>query len=213
MDKFTRLVEVLDRLIGPGGCPWDQKQTLHSTRTAILEETHEVIDAIDLNDSDKICEELGDLLFVTVFLCRLAQKENKCSLEEVLQGVTDKLVRRHPHVFGEVQLANPDEVVKQWEKIKKQEKQDKNEPVSALHDIPKAMPALMRTQKVIKRISHTSYTHVSEAPSIDNEESLGRALFNLVQAAHKSGLNAELALNRILSKEESAYLAWEKQQL
>lgn len=101
MREFDELIEIIDRLLGPDGCPWDKEQTLQSLRSSVLEEVCEVIEAIDLNDNAHIKEELGDLFFNTIFLCKIAEKEKRFTVTEILKELNEKLIRRHPHVFGE----------------------------------------------------------------------------------------------------------------
>lgn len=125
MEAFDRFVDVVDRLLGPGGCPWDREQTLLSMRKDLLEETNEVIEAVESGDSDHIAEELGDLFFNVVFLCRLAKKEGHTNIPQVLKGITEKLIRRHPHVFGDAKVESSEDVLKQWEAIKRDEKNNR----------------------------------------------------------------------------------------
>lgn len=123
MQEFQSLIDIIERLLAPDGCPWDREQTTRSMRSCLIEETNEVIEAIDHDDNRQMEEELGDLLFNVVFLCRLAEKEGRFNLKDVLQSIIAKLIRRHPHVFGEGKiLATTEEVLKQWKEIKEQEK-------------------------------------------------------------------------------------------
>lgn len=122
MKEFTRLLEIADKLLGPNGCPWDQEQTLFSLQTYLLEESHELIEAIDSNDPQKILEELGDLFYVLIFISQLGEKEGLFKLSDSLNAVAEKMIRRHPHVFAEVKVSSSADVMKNWEEIKAQEK-------------------------------------------------------------------------------------------
>ena len=138
MKAFDALLHVAEKLLGPQGCPWDQKQTFQSLQPYVLEEAHEVIEAVDLDDDRKIVEELGDLLYTVVFYGKLAEKTGRFSLEDIVSTIKEKLVRRHPHIFGDVKVDSVDEIVSNWEKIKAQEKGSAAQKIDA---IPQSLPA------------------------------------------------------------------------
>lgn len=209
MEEIKELIDVINRLLAPDGCPWDREQTLLSMRNSLLEETCEVIEAIDLNDPNLIEEELGDLFFNVYFLCCLAQKEEKTTISNILKGITTKLIRRHPHIFGSAKIENSDEVLEQWEKIKKTEQSRS----SLLDGIPKNLPALSRAQKILKKIKKTSFKPASEEMDTNqNEEALGAHLFDLVSKSVEKGLDPEHALKRYLANLESQFKEWEEKQ-
>jgi tetrapyrrole methylase family protein/MazG family protein len=189
------LLSIIDRLMGPGGCPWDQKQTLAGLREDLLEEACEVIDAVDTYKATEITEELGDLLFIALFMTRVAEKEGKGTLQEILEGICHKVIRRHPHIFEEAKTLSEEEVLDQWQKLKEKEK-GKQDPFVR---IPKALPALSRGVEVVK-ILEKQGTTLPSRPSDDPEEQLGWKLFALVQEAHKNKLNPEQALRKVLVK-------------
>ncbi|MDP9151587.1 MAG: MazG family protein, partial [Myxococcota bacterium] len=141
---IVRLVGVMRRLLAPGGCPWDREQTFATLRKYTLEEACEVIDAIDSGDRKALSEELGDLLLQVVFQAELARREGSFALDDVIAGIVDKLVRRHPHVFGHLDAATADEVLRNWEKLKAEEKG----PRGVLSGVPRSMPALTRAQRI-----------------------------------------------------------------
>lgn len=124
MKEFDELKDVIEKLLAPNGCPWDREQTLMTMRKSLLEETKEVIEAIDLNDNEKIEEELGDLFFNVLFMSRLAEKEGRCTIGAILKHIIAKLIRRHPHVFGDAKVETAEDVIKQWNEIKKSEKKN-----------------------------------------------------------------------------------------
>lgn len=203
--EFKRLLDTTARLMGPGGCPWDQEQTTASMRGSILEEAYEVLEAIEDGDDQALCEELGDLFYNVVFFCTLAEKEKRFSLGDAIAHLTDKLIYRHPHVFGEKKLESTDEVIEQWDKIKKEKRE------SLLDGIPKAMPALARAMKVATRIKRAKYPEkCPDVFPINSDEELGKLLWDIVVAAREHGLHPEEALRKEIFKHEGDVRAWEK---
>ncbi len=209
MDEFNSLIYTIERLLAPDGCPWDREQTLQSMRHSLVEETYEVIEAIDLENNRQIEEELGDLLFNVVFLCKLAEKENRFTLKDVLKHIVAKLVRRHPHIFGEGHLKTSEEVLTQWEFIKKSEKKEQPRH-SALDGIPKDLPALARAQKVAKKLGKESFNSEKKNDFLSPEEEAGESLWNEVQRISKLGIQAEQALRNRLAHIEAEFRAWEQ---
>lgn len=208
MQSIDKLLEVIDRLLGPGGCPWDQKQTLNSLREGLLEEVCEVIDAINLGDAENIREELGDLLFNALFFCRIAEKENVGTMQDIAQAVTDKLIRRHPHVFGKDQYTTEEEHLKRWEALKQEEK--KTRKTSSLLDrIPKQLPALARAYEILNAQKKTGLG-VDMQSGEDAEMKIGSALEEIVKTAFLQGIDPEQALRKYLIKKETAFRENEK---
>ncbi len=211
MHPLNSLLELIERLLGPGGCPWDQKQTLASMRPNLMEEAYEVIEAIDLEDNSHMEEELGDLLFNVIFLCRLAKKEGRFTLEDVLTRLVAKLIYRHPHVFGEAECKNGEEVLKQWERIKHIEDKGKNRH-SLLDGIPKNLPSLARAQKMLKKLKKSpeqSFFSKMEPTNLSPEELAGERLWELTQELDNQGIQVEQALQKKLTQLEAAYRASE----
>lgn len=149
-DEFWTLVEVVARLRAPDGCPWDRVQTLKSIRPHTLEETYELLEAIDADDNAMLQEELGDLLLQVVLYAQIARDEGRFELTAVLRDLSEKLIRRHPHVFGDAQASNPEEVIQHWERVKQQEKQHRKSP---LEGVPIDLPALARTSRLQSKAS------------------------------------------------------------
>lgn len=150
--QIQRLIELMAELRSPHGCPWDREQNHQTLRLHAVEEVYELIDAIEDEDDAEMAEELGDLLLQVVFHCQLAAERGAFDFEKVAQTIADKLVRRHPHVFGDSKVKSVDAVWAQWEKIKKAEKKGtKNERTSALDGIPKHLPALLKAEKLVKK--------------------------------------------------------------
>lgn len=207
---FASLVRVMRRLLADDGCPWDREQTYASLRPYVLEEACEVIDAIDSNDLDHVCEELGDLALQIAFLSELGRRDGAFGPDDVMRSICEKLVRRHPHVFGDVTAEDAATVARNWEQIKDQEKKDR----PLLGGIPSSLPALMRAARVSQKVATVGFDWpdgrgsrdkvaeeleeldaaiaVSDAKEIQSE--LGDVLFALVNLARHHGVDAEAAL-------------------
>lgn len=218
---IDRLVEVMRILRGPGGCPWDHKQTLETLKEHLVEESHEVLDAIDSGDRDTLREELGDLLLQVVFQAQIAREEGAFTFDDVATVITEKLIRRHPHVFGDLQVSGADEVLKNWEAIKKAEKKAEGDaPRATLAGIPKSLPALHKAALVQKRVARVGFDwatvdgaleklneevgEVREALASGNDqatgEEIGDVLFAAVNVCRFSGHNPEELLHRTIAK-------------
>ena len=174
---FSRLLSLMKRLRAEGGCPWDREQTLETLRPFIIEEAYEVVSAIDSGDLGQIKEELGDLLFQVVFASRILEEDGRGDIEEVAEICVEKMVRRHPHVFGEGSAETPDEVLKRWEEIKEGENKAAGPVAGTLHEVPAAMPSLMRAQKISKKAAKagkactsTPAAHTSACTMLSSED-------------------------------------------
>jgi tetrapyrrole methylase family protein / MazG family protein len=206
------LVKVMARLRGPDGCPWDSEQTHRSLAGPLLEETHELLEAIDADDSDAIRDELGDLLLQVVFHAQMAADEGRWDIDDVAEGLVRKLVRRHPHVFGEASVAGADEVLINWERLKADERGGRT---GVEDDIPASLPALARAGKVQRRAAGWGFEwrtaegalaklreeveELADAAGMDAdaaERETGDVLFATVAVARKLGVDAESALRR-----------------
>ena len=147
LNSLSKLIKITDTLMGEDGCPWDKVQTRESLKPYLVEETYEVLDALDANDPEKIKDELGDLLYQILFHSKISSLKGEFNFRDVIDNLSEKMVRRHPHVFQEGELNTPDQVVKQWEEIKRNEKNQANQK-SILDNIPKNLPSLLRAQKL-----------------------------------------------------------------
>src|SRR5262245_33515837 len=155
---FQDLVDVMRRLRGPGGCPWDREQTLETLRPFVLEETYEVLDAIDRADHDDLRGEIGDLLFEGVFLAQIEADEGRFTVTDSLRHITDKLIRRHPHVFGAAKhVRTAGQVLEQWEQIKSREQQAEGRQTSVLRGMPKALPSLLGAHEIGTRVAAVGF--------------------------------------------------------
>src|SRR4051812_14933234 len=154
---IDELLEIMAKLRSPEGCPWDREQDHMTLRFHAVEEVYELLDAIEAGDDHEMAEELGDLLLQVVFHCQLARERSAFDFEKVARHITDKLIRRHPHVFGDVKVKNVDEVWANWEQIKRAEKKGtKHDRPSAFDGIPKHLPALLRAEKLVKKARKAS---------------------------------------------------------
>ncbi|MCD6363666.1 MAG: nucleoside triphosphate pyrophosphohydrolase [Synergistetes bacterium] len=220
--EFERLVGIMEKLRGENGCPWDKKQTLDSLLSYLLEEAYEVVDAIKSRDFSSLEEELGDLLLQIIFQAQIAKEEGLFDIKDVIRGINDKLIRRHPHVFGDKRFKDSDEVLLNWEAMKKKEKKKK----SILDGVPPHLPALLRayelqerarrvgfdwnrTEEVMKKVEE-EWKEFREAYSKGDrgkmEEELGDLLFAIVNLARFIGVNPEIALHSINEKFKRRFL-------
>ncbi len=201
--SVNELVNIVARLRAPGGCPWDQEQTLASLRSDVLSEAYEACEAIDLGDHDNLQEELGDLLMGILFLIDIAADEGLFQLSGVLEGICQKMIRRHPHVYGDRDAEDSTTVMVQWEEIKQAEYAAKGKTRQLLDGIPASLPALetaRQLQAKASRAGHDTWLHVDADtdPATDQlaEDHLGRQLWELVSQARQHDLNPEDALRK-----------------
>ena len=212
-DSFDKLVEVMARLRGTGGCPWDREQTHKSLKTYLLEETYETLEAIDGEDPGKLREELGDLLLQVVFLSQISSERSQFTVRDVADGIREKLIRRHPHVFGGERAADAREAIGRWEEIKHEERAERGDG-SVLEGVPRSLPALLRAHRISDKASMVGFdwTDVEEVlVKVEEEigelrealaghdkggaeEELGDLLFAVASAARHLGIDPEMAL-------------------
>jgi len=214
-DAFEKLVEIMSRLRGPEGCPWDREQTHDSLKPYLLEEAYEVLEAVDRRDFDDLKEELGDMLLQSVFHAQLAREAGLFDIHDVLDTLNEKLIRRHPHVFGEAVIADSDEQVRHWEKIKKSEGKK-----SVLEGVPVTAPSLLRAYRTQQKAAAVGFDWPDAAPVWDKireelgelekavsadkreavEEELGDLLFAVVNLSRFLRANPEDALRKSVGK-------------
>jgi len=219
-DKFSRLVQIISRLRQPDGCPWDRKQTVDSFRPYLIEELHELLEAIDLDDRQMIKEEMGDLFFQIIFLTILYEEQHSFTLPEVLECIADKMIGRHPHVFGDTVINSEKELRSNWNRIKKSEKIEKGQQPGSIFSFPRSLPALMRAQRVSARAVSSGFEwpdleavlekleeEIAELREALNqqdqdgiEEEIGDLMFTLVNVARKAGLDSEITLQKATDK-------------
>jgi len=203
-NAIVDLLEIMAALRSPQGCPWDRAQDHRSLRLHAVEEVYELIDAIESGDDHEMAEELGDLLLQVVFHCQMAKERGAFDFEKVARNIVDKLIRRHPHVFGDSKAKTVDAVWAQWEQIKKAEKQGtRHERASALDGIPKRLPALLRAEKLLKKARKAGLVAGKPKAGASRAE-VGRKLFELAKYSQERGWSAEDLLRREIQRNERA---------
>jgi MazG family protein len=205
------LIDLLSRLRGPDGCPWDAVQTDSTLRMYVLEEAYEVVDAVERGRPEDVCQELGDLLFQILFLASLGEERGEFDFVDVIERIIEKMKGRHPHVFGSVEVNNAEEVAENWQKIKKREKESPETASSVLQGLPVDLPALLRAHRLIERARQADldgfvgtkgwsevksrFEKLKQAVSSEDEKQIGieigELLFGMVTLARDWGLNAE----------------------
>jgi len=235
--EFTRLVDIVATLRAPDGCPWDREQTIDSLKPFVVEETYEVLEAIDRHDHRALCEELGDFVFEAVFLAQLESEAAHFSIADSLKSIADKLVRRHPHVFareaGEPPLESAGQVRARWEEIKAQERGGDGNPKTLLRGIPSALPALLRAYQIGLRAASVGFDWtragdvvgkieeevdelravVEAGTAVDQaraEEEMGDLLFSIANLSRKLGIEPETALRKANEKFTRRFEAMER---
>ncbi|MDP9290969.1 MAG: nucleoside triphosphate pyrophosphohydrolase [Verrucomicrobiota bacterium] len=216
-NAIDELRKIVARLRAPDGCPWDREQTHETLRGSLVEEAYEAVEAIDQKNDSAMCEELGDLLLLVVMHSQLAAESKRFDLDEVARGVSEKLIRRHPHVFGNKNLQDSGAVLKQWDEIKRAEK---GGAPSVLDGVSTALPALMRAEKVQKRAARVGFDWENLADVLNKireelteieaeldsgnrarlEEEIGDLIFSVANLARKAELDCELLLQRATEK-------------
>jgi MazG family protein len=202
---IDELLRIMARLRAPNGCPWDREQDHQSLRWHAVEEVYELIDAIESKDDHEMEEELGDLLLQVVFHCQLARERGAFDFERVARHIADKLLRRHPHVFGNLRVKNVDQVWANWEKIKRAEKHGtRHARASALDGIPKHLPALLRVEKLMKKARRAGLATGTPRSSKRTRTRVAEELFELARYANSRGWSAEDLLRSETRKRERA---------
>jgi MazG family protein len=219
-ESIERLQDIMARLRGPDGCPWDREQDLKTLRPYLLEEAYEVLEAIDSGDTREHCEELGDLLLQIVFHAQLAREKGQWELADVADAISEKLVRRHPHVFGDAVVKDAEGVMKQWVELKKEEKKAKGGGKSVLEGVPRELPALARAERLTEKASRIGFDWPSiagarekvteELGELDEalakgdraavEDELGDVFFALVNLARHAKVPPEEALRGTIGR-------------
>lgn len=225
--SFDELVQLMTRLRGPQGCPWDRKQTLPDLKPYVIEEAYEVVDAIDRNDRAALLEEIGDFLLEAVFITEITREEGSFDVYDSITAIHDKLVRRHPHVFGDVEAKDAEQVLVNWEKLKQDERKAENK--SLLAGVPQSMPALLKASRLTEKAARVGFdwrrtedvfdkvdeeiAELREAVASGNtahvHEEIGDLLFTIANIARKVNVNPEEALQSTNRKFMSRFQAME----
>jgi MazG family protein len=226
---FDEIVNLMTTLRGPNGCPWDRKQTLPDLKPYVIEEAYEVVDAIDRDDRTALLEEVGDHLLEAVFIAEVTREEGTFDIYDSITAVHDKLVRRHPHVFGDVQANDAEEVLVNWEKMKSDERKSENK--SVLSGVPQSLPALLKASRLTEKAARVGFDWrrtedvfdkvdeelaelreaVASGDAAHIEEEIGDLLFTIANIARKVGVNAEEALQSTNRKFQRRFGAMESQ--
>jgi len=219
-DRFNSLLSLMARLRGEGGCPWDREQTRSSLKAYLIEEAYEVLDALDEESTDHLVEELGDLLFQVVFHCQIASEQGEFTMADVLDRLSEKMIRRHPHVFGDRTVADAGEALAQWERIKHAEATNNGAPRSVLDGVPQSLPALLRARRLSEKAGRVGFDwgdwreawakvreEAAELEAVlpgrdpaEVREELGDLLFSIVNVARLQGVDAEDCLRDASAK-------------
>ena len=229
---FDEIVDIIERLRAPDGCPWDRKQTLETLRTPITEEAYELADAITKGKMGAVKEEAGDLLLQIVFVASLAREQGAFEMKDVVRAICDKLIRRHPHVFGTEDARDADEVLRNWERIKKEERQEKHEDLSILAGVPDGLPPLLKANRLQGKAAHVGFdwpkgdaaplfakldeeigefTEAAGRGDAQNmEEELGDVLFMAVNLARYFKIDPDAALSRVCAKFKARFQLMEQ---
>jgi len=225
--SFSDLVKLMTRLRGPDGCPWDREQTLTTLKPFIIEEAYEVIDAIDRDDRQALAEELGDFLLQAVFVAEIAREEGSFEIDDAITVLHDKLVRRHPHVFADVEARDAEQVLVNWEKLKNEERKAENK--SVLDGVPQALPALLKASRLTEKAARVGFDWrraedvfakieeevgelreaVARGDARNIHDELGDLLFAIANIARKLDVNAEEALQSANRKFKRRFTAME----
>ena len=229
--SFLELVALAEKLRSPEGCPWDRKQTIETVKMYLLEECYEAMDAIEKEDYTEMCLELGDLLFMIVFLARLAQEKTLFSITDVIRNIVKKMKNRHPHVFGDTVVNSAEEVSENWQKIKMQEKGNNKSASSILEEVPVGLPALLRAHRLSKKASKTGFDWknrediwdkvteefnelsdaVGDGSKDEVREEIGDLFFSLVNLARHWDFNSEELLRDANNKFVDRFKRMEKE--
>lgn len=231
-EKFVRLAEVMKRLRAPDGCPWDREQDYMSLRRYIIEEAYELIQAIESENIPNMCEECGDLMLQVVFISCMAEERGDFTISNVMDGLTNKLIRRHPHVFGDISVKDSDDVLRNWEQIKSAERRGKEEDSSYMAGIPRGMPALLRAYRIQERAAKPGFdwpkgdvspvvakveeelAELKEAMACNGgdeiAEELGDLIFAAVNLSRHLGIDPEINLHRACEKFDARFRSVEK---
>ena len=229
VDEFLLLMEVLHRLRAPDGCPWDREQTPETIKKYILEEAYELIEAVERGGAMDVCEELGDLFFLLLFLSDLYEEKGAFTLKDVMKKIREKMIRRHPHIFGDVRVKDASDVIANWQTIKGREAESKGKRKSVLGNLPRSLPSLQRAYRIGERASRAGFDwqdaqgvlkkleeEIQELKAIMDrddqaqiEDEMGDLLFAAANLSRKLGINPEDTLKKGLDKFSSRFFMLE----
>ena len=194
-DKYTfeEFVDIVKKLRSPCGCPWDIEQTHESIRKSMIEEAYELVEAIDEKNPAKIADESGDVLLQVVLHAQIGKDNGEYDINDVTDAISRKMIHRHPHVFGDVEVENSEEVLANWDKIKRDDRKQQSI-ADEMRGVSKLVPTLMRTQKIWKKAKKAGYDNRNDDIKITSEKELGKLLFDICAAAGMAGIDPEVSL-------------------
>lgn len=196
---FDELVEIIARLRAPGGCPWDREQTHESIRKSLIEEAYELVEAIDDKNPEKIADESGDVLLQVMLHAQIGKDDGEYDISDVIDVLCRKMIHRHPHVFGDVDVENSDQVLKNWDAIKRGDRHQQSI-TDELKGVSAYIPTLMRAQKIYKKAKKAGYEYSAQTADAKTEEAFGKLLFDISVAAESQGIDPEVALSGYINK-------------
>jgi len=197
--NFDELVEIIAKLRAPGGCPWDREQTHESIRKSLIEEAYELVEAIDDKNPEKIADESGDVLLQVMLHAQIAQDNSEYDISDVIDVLCRKMIHRHPHVFGDVDVENSEQVLKNWDAIKRGDRHQQSI-TDELKGVSAYIPTLMRAQKIYKKAKKAGYEYSAQTTDVKTEEAFGKLLFDISVAAESHGIDPEVALSGYINK-------------
>ena len=202
MDKkytFEELLNIVEKLRMPGGCPWDREQTHESIRKSLIEEAYELVEAIDDKNPEKIADESGDVLLQVMLHAQIGKDDGEHDISDVIDILCRKMIHRHPHVFGDVDVENSDQVLKNWDAIKRGDRHQQSI-TDELKGVSTYIPTLMRAQKIYKKAKKAGYEYSAQTTDAKTEEAFGKLLFDISVAAESQGIDPEVALSGYINK-------------
>jgi len=197
--NFDELVEIIAKLRAPGGCPWDREQTHESIRKSLIEEAYELVEAIDDKKPEKIADESGDVLLQVMLHAQIAQDNSEYDISDVIDVLCRKMIHRHPHVFGDMDVENSEQVLKNWDAIKRGDRHQQSI-TDELKGVSAYIPTLMRAQKIYKKAKKAGYEYSAQTTDVKTEEAFGKLLFDISVAAESHGIDPEVALSGYINK-------------
>ncbi len=196
---FEDLVEIIEKLRSPEGCPWDREQTHESIRANMIEEAYELVEAIDKGIPEKIADESGDVLLQVMLHAQIGKDEGEYDINDVTDMISRKMIQRHPHVFGDVTVSGSEEVLTNWDAIKREDREQKSI-TDELRGVSAYVPTLMRAKKINKKAKKAGYDYKTEEFSAVTEEDFGKLLFDIAVSAGEKGVDPEVALSKYINK-------------
>ena len=206
---FDDLVKIIEKLRSPEGCPWDREQTHQSITANMIEEAYELVEAIEKGNPEKIADESGDVLLQVMLHAQIGKDDGEYDINDVTDMISRKMIQRHPHVFGDVSVENSEEVLKNWDAIKREDREQKSI-TDELKGVSAYVPTLMRAKKIAKKAKKAGYDYKCQEISAKTEEEFGKLLFDIAVSAGENGIDPEVALSKQIGKFIDEFERFEK---